>query len=286
MNTKQVLLTLTTISLLTACGSTTGYETTKHSQAQVEKQVTTLAAESYSHESEVRFQITPGVTYVKDNGTLELYADLVHTVDGKLYVYAAAFHAGKLAPSMTIQELFTPNGNSTYKNESNTINLTFSSDMLTCTFTDKRSNVLLQFSGDLHATTPPAINLSSDNIQSEIEKGESEELPAGFVLPVDGEYSIISSDEEFRNFTSNSSSERVKVRMLGTFVRNIDSNGMEFHTPAGTTFYVFGGQYSGDSKTLQLDMIYRGQNPRFNGHDFNGTSEHCFVLDKLTQITN
>lgn len=253
------------------------------------------------------FIILPETSYIcqKDNG-LRMYVDLVMDESHRLYAYGDAYHVDNHMKDMMFKEFFYPdNDNSveTYYNLDKSIIIHLSSDHTTATIEDYRQEITLSFEGlfkrvqnpDNFNTEEPIaemeINDEAINSISENNINEDSEfyIDTGSADP---DSVIINSSEDFYEFVSDTNNERKKISISGIFKEVYPNySGSKFVSLDGSiTFYVFGvgsnPDYTSDMKAT-MNLIYRGQNPRYNGLDFSSIgarSEYCFNLDSMTKI--
>ena len=143
------------------------------------------------------------------------------------------------------------------------------------------------------------VNTLSENGEAvegeEVEEEDGEEVsPDGIVSSYSGDASKddlsapLLTSSTFSSFVEDESNTYNTVRIQGKFIEDITNNGMHFQTLGGEDFYVFGGHYPYDpvvDNTVMLTLIYRGRNPRYNGHDFGGIPEYCFNQSKIRKLS-
>ena len=214
------------------------------------------------------FNVKSGITYILDKGNLQLYADIIPINENKIYVNGEAYHLENKIYDMYIKEYLYKQENGVYANTSNNIEVVLQDS--SAIFYDHREDTF-PFNGTLTVMgelEEPDIQLAEE---SEDTENEEENIEEGVTVP----------DKELLSFLI-PEHERKEISLDAMFISNTDCNGMEFITKNGFKFYVFGGQGTFDRKQLvHLDLIYRGQNPRYNGLDFGGSNEYCFNLKSM-----
>lgn len=239
------------------------YNTTVSSTSSIKAEA---ASNSYTTQPTKEYVFTeiPGITYECNNDNLKKIIYLVKESPRAYYVYSQATHLDEIQDTMTINEYFIVGDESIIENESKTVTIDIS-DTNQIRVIDHRTGVIMPMSGVYKLSRArKALNetVEIEALDAEPLTESSNEIPNTFV--------------EYETY-----------QLHARFIKNIDSNGMEFITANDQVVYVFGGQFKCLSGTwMDLELIYRGHNPRYNGHDFGGVSEHCFNLVKVVNKEN
>ena len=227
-------------------------------QSSFETPVNRVVPERTSEQNYV-FPEVPGITYSNNNENLLRYLYMIHN-DSGIYVFGQAVHLGKIQPSMEINYQLKPTEENMYQNTDGSVILSKHQTDDSYELIDRRNGPIMSMSGT-YKLCKKAVAEETKTSVNNITVYDAPELNVD-TEPYVGTWV-----------------EQVEYPMHVQFIKNIDNNGMEFVTDENKVIYVFGGQFQDASGTwMDLDVIYRGNNPKYNGHDFGGQSYHCFNL--------
>ena len=306
-----IAITLGIISIITISSMTSIKSQISSNSNQIDLTEPSLEEEIPEVETKVisdKFINTPGYSYFTDKGAMKLYLDVVPTNTDTLYLYGVEYHnemdEDVLMPDATIKEIFYKTGDDTYINKDSSITVHYKYEDNSVSIEDKRDHVSLLFTGrlskmpeNIEEEKPQPNIIVAEEENEEIEEEKEENTPRE-ELKIDGYSDESEVDNSIRVITSgselntwmNPDNEQQDIQVTGIFQQAyIEWNGTRYKTLDGSIeFYTFGELFRFDpteTNVATITMTYRGSNPKFNGMDFGGTSEQCFVVKSMRRPT-
>lgn len=244
-------VTLPLIFALTACASEAeAFTPTRSYTSEVQHVVT-----------DTQYVEIPGVTYKCTNENLTKYLYVMKEGE-TYYIYGEGVHLGKLQPSMTLDEVLVKGETLLYENSAGTLSATISDS--TVTLQDHRTGVAMPMTG--------VYNLCKTRSHVTAQASSNETVSS--VDATEVTWDALETD------VNHDWVERQDYTMKVQFLENLSHNGMKFRLEDGTIIYVFGGSMSEPDAWMSIEATYRGSEKHFNGYDFGGTAEQCFVLKR------
>ena len=249
------------------------------------------------------FDITCGYTFYLSKGNLQLFADIVPTLDGSLMITGREIHMDKELSRGLIKERFSLQTDGTFTNEAGTIIVKYTG--YSATFTDNRTDIELPFEGELKlllsevgyetniSTSDDSISLGTVNIATRIDDLSENSIDSLIDGVIVDEYSESGSTSEIvvkNNFEDLlvSSNERKVFTITAKFIENASNSGTKYkEINTELEFYAFGAKFPYDSSvcnTVTLQAVYRGNEKHFNGLQMDGEYP-CFVINSIRKPT-